>query len=90
MQVLNKPIKENLLATRYLNTEMYLGGVFAAATNLLQFNKNITVCTTIGNDKDLTSKIKNFKKQFKTKIFKEADKVTTRKKDILMLDIIKK
>ncbi len=80
VQVLNKPIKENLLATRYLNTEMYLGGVFAAATNLSQFNKNITVCTTIGNDKDLTSKIKNFKKQFKTKIFKEADKVTTRKK----------
>ena len=61
MQVLNKPIKENLLATRYLNTEMYLGGVFAAATNLLQFNKNITVCTTIGNDKDLTSKIKILK-----------------------------
>ena len=26
VQVLNKPIKENLLATRYLNKEMYLGG----------------------------------------------------------------
>ena len=53
---LNKPLKENILATRYLKSDIFLGGVFAAATNLSQFNKNIEICTVIGNDRDLKKK----------------------------------
>ncbi len=90
VQVLNKPIKENLLATRFLSSKMYLGGIFAAATNLSQFNNDITVCTTIGKDKDLENKIKIFKKKFKTKIFVEKNKVTTRKKRFVDLGYNKK
>ncbi len=77
---LNKPIKENILATRYIKSEVYLGGVFAAATNLNQFNNDITVCTVLGNDKDLKNKINNFSKKIKSKIFYEKNKVTVRKK----------
>jgi len=68
------------LATRYLKTDIYLGGVFAAATNLSQFNNNVSVCTLMGNDKDIKQPLENFKKKIKTKIFYENKKVTTRKK----------
>ena len=77
---LNKPLKENILATRYLKTDIFLGGVFAAATNLSQFNNNVNVCTVIGNDKDIKSSLSKFKKKIKSKIFFETKKVTTRKK----------
>ena len=53
VQALNKPIKESILATRYLKTDIFLGGVFAAAVNLSQFNNNVSVCTVIGNDRDI-------------------------------------
>ncbi len=77
---LNKPLKENILATRYLKTDIFLGGVFAAATNLSQFNNNVNVCTVIGNDKDIKSSLSKFKKKIKSKIFFETKKVTIRKK----------
>jgi len=77
---LNKPLKENILATRYLKTDIFLGGVFAAATNLSQFNNNVSVCTVIGNDKDIKTPLSKFKKYINSKIFFETKKVTTRKK----------
>ena len=80
VQPLNKPIKESILATKFQKTDIFLGGVYAAATNLSQFNNNITVCAVIGKDKDINLKIKKFKKKIKSKIFIEKDKVTTRKK----------
>ena len=77
---LNKPLKENILATRYIKTDIFLGGVFAAATNLSQFNNNVTICTVVGNDKDIKKPLKKFEKKIKSKIFFETKKVTTRKK----------
>ena len=77
---LNKPIKESILATRYLKTDIYLGGVFAAAVNLSQFNKNVSICTVMGNDKDVKSSLNKFKKKIKSKILYENKKVTTRKR----------
>ena len=77
---LNKPIKESILATRYLKTDIFLGGVFAAAVNLSQFNKNVTICTVMGNDKDVKVSMNKFKKKIKSKIFYEKKKVTTRKR----------
>ena len=64
VQPLNKPIKESILATKF-KKQIFLGGVYAAATNLSQFNNNITVCTVIG--KDINLKIKKFKKRLKVK-----------------------
>ena len=80
VQPLNKPIKESILATRYLKTDIYLGGVFAAAVNLSQFNNNVSICTLMGNDKDIKTPLKKFKKKIKSKIFYESKKVTTRKR----------
>ncbi len=77
---LNKPIKESILATRYLKTDTFLGGVFAAAVNLSQFNNNVTICTIMGNDKDVKGSLNKFKKKIKSKIFYERKKVTTRKR----------
>ncbi len=77
---LNKPIKESILATRYLKTDIYLGGVFAAAVNLSQFNNNVSICTVMGNDKDIKIPLNAFKKKVKSKIFYETQKVTTRKR----------
>lgn len=76
---LNKPLKESILASRYLNSNIFLGGVFAAATNLSQFNNNITLCTVIGGDKDIRNKIKKIPKNIKKQIYVENNKHTTRK-----------
>ncbi len=80
VKALNKPIKESILATKYLKTDIFLGGVFAAAVNLSQFNKNVSVCTLMGNDKDIEKPLKQFEKNIKSKIFYETNKITTRKK----------
>ena len=77
---LNKPIKESILATKYLKTDIYLGGVFAAAINLSQFNNNVSMCTLMGNDKDIKKPLEQFKKKIKGRIFYENNKVTTRKR----------
>ena len=77
---LNKPIKESILATRYLKTDIFLGGVFAAAVNLSQFNNNVSICTVMGKDKDVALPLKKFKQKIKSKIFYEPQKVTTRKR----------
>jgi rfaE bifunctional protein nucleotidyltransferase chain/domain len=77
---LNKPIKENILATKHLKSDTFLGGVFAAAVNLSQFNNDITLCTAIGNDKDINNSIKNLPKNINRKIYVEKKKITTRKK----------
>jgi len=80
---LNKPPKENILATRYIKSDTFLGGVFAAATNLSQFNNNVEVCTVIGADADIKKKISNFSKKIKSKIFVEKSKVTVRKRRLV-------
>ncbi len=80
---LNKPLKENILATRYKKSDIFLGGVFAAATNLNQFNKNIEICTVVGSDIDIKKNISNFSKKIKSKIFYEKNKVTVRKKRLI-------
>ena len=78
---LNKPPKENIIATRYKKSDIFLGGVFAAAMNLSQFNNNVEVCTVVGKDIDIKNKINNFTKKIKSKIFIEKNKITVRKKD---------
>lgn len=76
---LNKPIKESILATKFLNTDIFLGGVFAAAENLSKLCNNVSVCSVIGNDRDIKKDLSKFKKKFKTFIPIEKNKVTTRK-----------
>jgi rfaE bifunctional protein nucleotidyltransferase chain/domain len=83
VQPLNKPSKEAILATKYVKTDIFLGGVFAAAINLAQFNSDISICTVIGNDKDIDLPLKRFKEKIKGKFFYENKKITTRKKRLV-------
>ena len=83
VSALNKPPKESILATRHLKSDIFLGGVFAAASNLSQFNNNIEICTVIGNDSDIKKKIFAFSKKIKSKIFVEKNKVTVRKRRLV-------
>ena len=82
---LNKPIKENILATKHLKSDTFLGGVFAAAVNLSQFNNDITLCTAIGNDKDINNSIKNLPKNINRKIYVEKKKVFNMEKKKYLL-----
>ena len=77
---LNKPLKESILASKYIKTDIFLGGVFAAAENLSQFNNNVSICTVMGKDKDISIQLSKFKNKIKSKIFFENKKVTTRKR----------
>lgn len=77
---LNKPIKESILATKFLKTDIYLGGVFAAAENLSQFCNDISICTVIGNDQDIKKGLKKIKSKYDHFIPEEKNKVTTRKR----------
>lgn len=82
---LNKPIKESILANQFLKTDIFLGGVFAAAKNLAEFCKDITICSVVGNDSDIKKKLKKFRSKFKCVIPEEKLKVITRKKDLLTM-----
>jgi len=47
-----KPPKENIIATRYQDTELFAGGVFAAANHVASFCKQVDVVTCLGGAAD--------------------------------------
>ena len=46
---MHKPPKENLIATRYQDRELFAGGVFAAANHVASFCKQVDVVTCLGD-----------------------------------------
>jgi len=46
---LGKSPKENMIATQYQNTEVYAGGVFAAANHVASFCKKVDLITCLGD-----------------------------------------
>jgi rfaE bifunctional protein nucleotidyltransferase chain/domain len=49
---LGKPSKENIVATQFLNREVFAGGVLAAANHVASFCRSVEVVTTLGEDDD--------------------------------------
>ena len=47
---MGKPPKEHIIATRYQDTEIFAGGVFAAANHVATFCKEVHVITCLGED----------------------------------------
>jgi rfaE bifunctional protein nucleotidyltransferase chain/domain len=45
---LGKPSKENIVATQFLNREVFAGGVLAAANHVASFCRSVDVITTLG------------------------------------------
>lgn len=77
---LGKPSKENIIATQYKSSELFLGGVFASIGNLSSFCDNIDIITKIGSNKKEEAFIKkNIPKNIK-KAHLICDKVVTTKK----------
>ncbi len=67
---MGKSAKDNIIATKFLNEEIFAGGVLAAANHLAGFSKNITLLSCIGKKNNYTSFIKNhLKKNIKTKFY---------------------
>jgi len=47
---MGKPPKEQIIATRYQDSEIFAGGVFAAANHVASFCKEVHVVTCLGDD----------------------------------------
>ncbi len=48
--VMGKSAKENIIATRHLNSDVFAGGVIAAANQTAAFCKEVEIITVLGND----------------------------------------
>lgn len=81
VEPLGKSAKENIIATRYLNSEIFCGGVIAAANHLAGFCKEIGVLTVLGkldSHEDLIRS--NLKPNVELIPFVRDDAPTTRKR----------
>lgn len=56
---MGKSPKENMIATRYQDFEVFAGGVFAAANHVASFCKKVDILTCIGDRDDYLPLIKN-------------------------------
>jgi rfaE bifunctional protein nucleotidyltransferase chain/domain len=56
---MGKPPKEHIIATRYQDTEIFAGGVFAAANHVASFCKEVHVITCIGDNHSHEELIRN-------------------------------
>lgn len=52
---IGKPPKDNIIATKFLNEEVFAGGVLAAANHLAGFCKEVTLLSYIGTKNDYSS-----------------------------------
>ncbi len=50
VQAMGKSPKENMIATRSTESEIFAGGVFAAANHVASFCKEVEIITVLGND----------------------------------------
>lgn len=79
---MGKSQKDNIIATKFLNEEIFAGGVLAAANHLAGFCKGVTLLSCIGN---LNSNYKDFifthlKPNIKTNFYYRSDAPTVVKR----------
>ena len=80
---MGKTQKDNIIATRFINSEVFAGGALAAANHLSGFCKNVTLLSVIGaaNDSDYRSFIKShLKPDIKTNFYYRKDVPTVVKR----------
>jgi len=77
---LGKPPKENVIATLYRETEIFAGGVFAAANHAASFCKQVDVLTSLGTIDSYEETIRaSLKPNVRMQAIYRADTPTTRK-----------
>lgn len=79
---IGKPPKDNIIATKFLNEEVFAGGVLAAANHLAGFCKDVTLLSYLGTKNDYKNFITtHLKSNIKTNFYycKEALTVVKRR-----------
>lgn len=82
MQVssLGKSSKENMIATKFLNQELFAGGVFAAANHVASICKEVEIVTCLGEDESHEALIRrSLKPNVKLNAVYRPNSPTTRK-----------
>ena len=78
---IGKAQKDNIIATKFLNEEIFAGGVLAAANHLAGFCKNVTLLSCIGTKNDYTDFITtHLKSNIKTHFYYRRDAPTVVKR----------
>jgi len=78
---MGKSQKDNIIATKFLNEEIFAGGVLAAANHLAGFCKNVTLLTCIGTKNDYKDFISaHLKSNIKTRFYYRQDAPTVVKR----------
>ncbi len=78
---MGKSQKDNIIATRYLNDEIFAGGVLAAANHLSGFVKDVTLLSTVGLENDYREFISShLKSNIKTSFYYRKDAPTVVKR----------
>jgi rfaE bifunctional protein nucleotidyltransferase chain/domain len=78
---MGKPPKEHIIATRYQDSEIFAGGVFAAANHVASFCAEVDVITCIGTNNSHEELIrKNLKPNVRLHAFRRPNAPTTLKR----------
>ncbi|MDD5194969.1 MAG: PfkB family carbohydrate kinase [Candidatus Omnitrophica bacterium] len=78
---MGKSQKDNIIATKFLNEEIFAGGVLAAANHLAGFCKDVTLLSCIGTKNNYKRSIaKRLKPHIKTKFYYRNDAPTVVKR----------
>jgi rfaE bifunctional protein nucleotidyltransferase chain/domain len=78
---MHKTPKENMIATRYQDRELFAGGVFAAANHVASFCKQVDIITCLGDSDSYDDLIgQNLKPNVSLKTFMRAGAPTTLKR----------
>jgi len=78
---MGKSQKDNIIATKYINEEVFAGGVLAAANHLAGFCKDITLVSALGLKNDYEGFIKtHLKSNIKTEFYYNKDAPTVVKR----------
>jgi rfaE bifunctional protein nucleotidyltransferase chain/domain len=78
---MGKSQKDNIIATKFLNEEIFAGGVLAAANHLAGFCKDVTLLSVIGTQNEYRQFIStHLKENIKTKFYYRKDAPTVVKR----------
>jgi rfaE bifunctional protein nucleotidyltransferase chain/domain len=78
---MHKTPKENMIATRYQDRELFAGGVFAAANHVASFCKQVDIITCVGDSNSYTDLIRqSLKPNVGLKTFARSGAPTTLKR----------
>jgi bifunctional ADP-heptose synthase (sugar kinase/adenylyltransferase) len=88
---MGKSQKDNIIATKFLNQEIFAGGVLAAANHLAGFSKNVTLLSCIGTKNDYTNFIvSHLKPHIKTNFFHCSNSTTVVKRRFVDANFLNK